>query len=548
MFEQIGLLLLLVFLSVCARRHFARMLRFVDRPLARAALSRSRSPALVVGVSLIFSMTFTFLAGIPRPVVHDEFSYLLAADTFAHGRLTNPRPPCWEHFESMHILLRPTYMSKYPPGQGLVLAAGQVLAGQPIFGVWLCSALAAAAVYWMLLAWLRPRWALLGGLLAATHPLMVGWTQQYWGGSVSILGGALILGGVGRLRSGVHVRDALLTAAGMAILANSRPFEGLVLTVVAFAYLAWSLPGKKRVGLRDLLLRVAAPMLAILLPTTAGMAYYNWRVTGEALEMPYMLHEKTYAVAPPFLWQAQRPEPPYHDRQLREFHARWEADFYRDQRSWRGFLSGAADKLLDLSSHYFAALLVFPLALLAIPWVWRNRAVRLSLLLLGLFAVAILSETWMHPHYAAPLFPVVILLLVQGIRSLRLWRWQSKPSGLFLWRAALLASFITYLPSAVLIAMERNQGWNRVRAEMIDGLEKKGGKHLVLVRYGGHHALEQEWVYNGADLEKAPVIWARLLGRTADRRLLAVFGDRRVWLLEADARRPELVPYLRSSP
>jgi len=508
-----------------------------DGAFSRFARRRKLSLAAVGIGTLAVRVALIPVWGVPKPAVHDEFSFLLAADTFSQGRLTNPPHPMWIHFEGFHIIQQPTYMSMYPPGQGLVLALGQVL-GHPWIGQLLITALMCACLCWMLQAWVPPQWALLGACLAVLRPVLLSyWMNSYFATSITALGGILILGALPRIRRNARLVDAVWFGIGLALLANTRPYEGLVFSLpIVAAAVVWML-WQRKLPSRIVFLRVALPLILILLCTGGAMGYYFWRVTGSPFVMPYQVNRATYAVAPYYVWQKPRPEPVYHHAEMRDFYMNWELRSYEEGRSFVGFVNRIGRRIGMLWAFYIGP--VYTLPLLASPWLFRDRKMRLPLTLAGCVAAGNVIETWTLVHYLAPVFGLIFLFIVQCLRHLRLYRRRGRSIGFGLARAvptvcvAMVVLRVTAMAAGARIEPPRPMGHPKQTA-IEQELQRLPGQQLVIVHYSPSHIPHEDWINNRADIDASKIVWARDMGDSKNRELLDYFKNRRAWLVNAD--------------
>jgi hypothetical protein len=506
----------------------------------RLAARPLRAATVIGGLALGATALVTLVHGVPPPGVPDEFSYLLAADTFAHGRVTNPPHPMWVHFESFHIIQQPTYMSKYPPAQGLALAIGQVTLGYPIAGAWLSAGLACGALAWMLAGWMPGRWALAGGLVGVVHHLTIIWSQNYWGGLVAVLGGALLVGALGRLvrRPAPRARHAVVLGVGLGILANSRPYEGLVLSAPLLIALGLWIVSRHGLPGRIAMTRILLPLGGVLLLVAAGMAYYNYRGTGRPLTMPYAVWTLEYMAAPLFVFQAAAPRPVFrHERLAKAYRA-------RPAKPTAAALAASIRERAVEQARQFLGAIPIVIAIAALLPLERNPWYHLAVLTLALFTVALGLQMWMWSHYVAPGVGLALLVVMRALRRIGVWR----PAGIRLGRAAAAAGWLFMTASLAwgssdLMRTASQDGWPHARARIAADLARTGAKHLVMVRYAPRHQLGWEWIYNAADIDAAPVVWAADMDAAANARLFDYYKDRQVWLLEPDRAEIKPVPY-----
>jgi len=520
------------------------VLTFLRRAEVRLErFARHRGLACLTVAFVALGMRAALLPVLPLPTtpfIQDEFSYVLGGETFAMGRLANPPHPMWRFFETQWVNMHPAYVSKYPPGQAAFLALGIRLFGHPWFGVWLSMGLLCAALCWMLQGWMPPKYSLIGGVLAAMQLGVTGyWINGYWGGAVAGIGGALATGALPRLARRPTLGAAVAAAAALPILANSRPFEGLIFIVLwGIALLWWA----RRCRTRLFRAAVVVPLAAGTVLTLGFTAYYNWRTTGDPRLMPYVRSSREYHMSPP-LWilpAASRPTV-FRDSSLERLW-QWDHDIHVkvQQNPFRAlgtmghgvfitFVDGAG---LALTPFFVGGLLLI-----------SSFRVRMAAVLLVTFVCLLMSEQFVQSHYMAPGLGLLVLVLMFGLQLFRTMKVRRLEIGLPVVAGILLFSVslcLAYTLKEIVDTRHAPLTPLRFRARVLEQLSAKPGRHLVMVRYAPDHDFLIEHVYNGPDIDAQRVVWALDRGAAEDRALFAYYPDRMVWLYQPDGPSPSI--------
>jgi len=507
----------------------------------------------------------------PSPSLYDEFAHLLTADTLLHGRLANPMHPMHRFFETFFVLQEPSYSSIYPLGQGAFLALGRALFGHPWAGVVLSTSAFCGLCYWMLLGWTTPEWALLGGLLAVAEfgPLNY-WMNSYWGGAVPALAGCLVFGALPRLMADpsrhsqpaatdYRALPAALLGAGLAIHWLTRPYETIFLWLGAVLYVLPMFGSIRqwRGWPWQRMWRAKAIVWLMILPAIGVTMLHDKRVTGHWLELPETLSMEQYGV--PAALTFQTPAEP---------HRALTPELQLDYKMQRGFGPPNGETVrtylerLEYRIRFYRFFYLTPLYL-ALPLFFtmlRERRFLWLALTLAAFALGINFFPAYQHHYLGAVTCLFVLASVTALRRLSEITVRGTPAGRDAARLLVMACAAQFIfwysvhvfdESDFSLQLRPYETWDTInhrnperRLAVKRQLAQAPGRQLVFVRYDyPRHIFQDEWVYNEADIDASPIVWARDLGAEEDEKLRRYYPDRTAWLLEPDLRPPLLEKY-----
>ena len=303
----------------------------------------------------------------------------------------------------------------------------------------------------------------------------------------------------------------------------------------------------------------------------ATLAYYDQRITGDPLRLPYFEYQAQYQATPQFNVQALTAPKQFRYEYMRLIDEVWERNQWENARRPRflvdrplqwiaaaAMFAGGTGSFLPVTAlrasvvdqnavfntnnlvHIFlmGAMVLVPVALFAWPLATLRRT-RFAFTLAALSVAGSFFSAAFYQHYAAPAVAPILILITGSYRYLRHARFGPMLAMLI----PGCAIGLSLLDGAPALLREPAVFKVATRARLEETVRQHAGRHLIIVRYSGGLRPIEEWVYNGADLEEAPVIWAHDQGPVENRRLAAYFHDRVVWLFQPNIDADWIGPY-----
>lgn len=351
----------------------------------------------------------------------------------------------------------------------------------------------------------------------------------------------------------------MLLGAGLAIHWLTRPYETIFLWSGAVLYFfpmfqavrQWRDWPWKRMW------RVKALVILAILPAIAITLLHNKRVTGTWLELPETLSMEQYGV--PAALTFQTPAEP---------HRALTPEQQLDYQMQRGFGPPGGETLrsylerLEYRIRFYRFFYLTPLYL-ALPLFFtmlRDRRVLWAAATLAAFALGINFFPAYQHHYLGAVTCLFVLVSVTALRRLNEIIVRGTPAGRDAARLLILACAVQFVfwysvhvfdNAEFALALRPYETWDAInhgnperRLAVRRQLAQAPGRQLVFVRYDyPRHIFQDEWVYNEADIDASPIVWARDLGAEEDEKLRQYYPRRTAWLLEPDIRPPRLGQY-----
>lgn len=361
-------------------------------------------------LSFIYFYLIDYFLGTKSPRITDEFGYLLNAEIFATGHLSNPSPLFPKHFDALYQLIAPSRVSKYPFGQTFILYIGIIFFKKAAIGTALLLSVFCGLLYRFLNRFCSRLPCFVSLIIFISNPLILEWSQSYWGGGVFMMGGLLFIDCL--LGQKGDSLQYLQFSISIICMLSSRPVESVILLLLNF-HLIYKYLSLGKFPLNKFF--TLSPILVFMLFSLV----YNRQTTGSFTKLPYVYYSQLHTASPAFLFMKEVKTLDSVDvSDLRTFKSKT-TDFSTSclwflKHMWIQFSYLRYD-IISIISFFIGIFIIF-IRKENDRFVGADiSTIKAFTLSLFVFQIVVACEVFQWPHYTSCLIPFYLLLITIGL-------------------------------------------------------------------------------------------------------------------------------------